>query len=162
MVGNGKAAMELQGDWEPGTIQPLTSDKNIYNQLGWFPFPSIPGGAGAPGAVLGGGDGFSCSSKAGSACPEFLQYVDSVPVQKQVAAAAVGLPANPAAASAITTPGLKTAIAYEKTTPFLATYFDVALPVNVGTALDTAAATFFAGQGSDTSIQQAVSQAASK
>jgi len=162
MLGNGKAAMELQGDWEPGTVQPLTSDKNIYNQLGWFPFPSISGGAGTPGAVLGGGDGFSCSTKAGPACAEFLQYIDSVPVQKGVAAAAVGLPANPAASSAITTPGLKTAIAYEKATPYLATYFDVALPVNVGTALDSAAADFFAGQGSDASIQQAVASAASK
>jgi raffinose/stachyose/melibiose transport system substrate-binding protein len=162
MVGSGKAAMELQGDWEPGTIQPLTSDKNILSKLGWFPFPSVPGGQGAPGATLGGGDGFSCSNKAGKYCALFLQYIDSVPVQKKVAAAAVGLPANPAAASAITTPGLKTAVAYERKTPFLQTYFDVAFPVNVGTALDTAIASFFAGQGSNSSVVQAVAQAASK
>ncbi len=162
MVGNGKAAMELQGDWEPGTIEPLTSDKNILSKLGWFPFPSVPGGQGTPGATLGGGDGFSCSSKAGKYCALFLQYIDSVPVQKKVAAAAIGLPANPAAATAITTPGLKTAVAYEKKTPYLQTYFDVAFPVNVGTALDTAIANFFAGQGSNSSVVQAVAQAASK
>jgi raffinose/stachyose/melibiose transport system substrate-binding protein len=162
MVGNGKAAMELQGDWEPGTIEPLTSDKAILSKLGWFPFPSVPGGQGAPGATLGGGDGFSCSTKAGKYCALFLQYIDSLPVQKKVAAAAVGLPANPAAASAITTPGLKTAVAYEKKTPFLQTYFDVAFPVNVGTALDTAIANFFAGQGSNASVVQAVAQAAHK
>ncbi len=163
MVGNGKAAMELQGDWEPGTIEPLTSDKSILSKLGWFPFPSVPGGQGTPGATLGGGDGFSCSSKAGKYCALFLQYIDSVPVQKKVAAAAVGLPANPAASSAITTPGLKTAVAYEKKTPFLQTYFDVAFPVNVGTALDTAIANFFAGPGqSNASVVQAVAQAAHK
>jgi raffinose/stachyose/melibiose transport system substrate-binding protein len=53
-------------------------------------------------------------------------------------------------------------VAYEKTTPFLQTYFDVAFPVNVGTALDTAIANFFAGQGSNSSVVQAVAQAASK
>lgn len=162
MVGNGKAAMELQGDWEPGTIQPLTTDKNIYSKLGWFPFPSVPGGAGNPKAVLGGGDGFSCSSKAGPYCPQFLQYIDSLPVQKQVAAAAIGLPANPAASSAITTPGLKTAVSYERGAPYLQTYFDIAFPVNVGTALDTAIANFFAGQGTPQTIAQAVAQAAQK
>ncbi len=90
--------MELQGDWEPGTIEPLTTDHKILNKLGWFPFPTIPGGQDSPGATLGGGDGFSCSTKAGKYCAQFLQYIDSVPVQKKVAAAAVGLPANPAAA----------------------------------------------------------------
>jgi raffinose/stachyose/melibiose transport system substrate-binding protein len=162
LLGNGKAAMELQGDWEPGTIEPLTTDHKILNKLGWFPFPTIPGGAGQPGATLGGGDGFSCSSKASKYCAQFLQYIDSVPVQKKVAAAAVGLPANPAASSAITTPGLKTAVAYEKKTPYLQTYFDVAFPVNVGTALDTSIANFFAGQGGPQGIAQAVSQAAAK
>ena len=45
MVANGKAAMELQGDWDPGTMTPLTSDKTLNSKLGWFPFPAI---AGAP------------------------------------------------------------------------------------------------------------------
>jgi raffinose/stachyose/melibiose transport system substrate-binding protein len=162
LLGNGKAAMELQGDWEPGTIEPLTTDHKILSKLGWFPFPTVPGGAGQPGAALGGGDGFSCSTKATQYCEMFLKYIDSVAVQKKVAAASVGLPANPAASSAITTPGLKTAVAYEKQTPYLQTYFDVAFPVNVGTALDTAIANFFAGQGSSQSIAQAVAQAAAK
>jgi raffinose/stachyose/melibiose transport system substrate-binding protein len=42
MVANGKAAMELQGDWDPGTMTPLTANKNLNSQLGWFPFPSVP------------------------------------------------------------------------------------------------------------------------
>ena len=48
MVANGKAAMELQGDWDPGVMAPLTSNKNLNSKLGWFPFPSVPGGAGRP------------------------------------------------------------------------------------------------------------------
>jgi raffinose/stachyose/melibiose transport system substrate-binding protein len=162
LLASGKAAMELQGDWEPGVVQGLTSSKTILSKLGWFPFPSVPGGAGEQKAVLGGGDGFSCSAKAGPACVQFLQYIDSVPVQKQVAKASVGLPANPAASSAITTPGLRTAVDYEKSTPFLQTSFDSALTVSEGQAIDQAIATFFAGQGSPTSIAAAVSSAKTK
>src|SRR5580693_9727822 len=99
MVANGKAAMELQGDWDPGVMAPLTSDKKLNSELGWFPFPAITGGAGSATTVLGGGDGFSCTTPAAEpACAQFLQYIDSTPVQKKVVAANVGLPANPAAA----------------------------------------------------------------
>src|SRR5580704_12168772 len=74
LLANGKAAMELQGDWETSVIPALTSDKNIVSQLGWFPFPQVSGGAGNPTAVLSGGDGFSCTTGASEpACAEFLQ-----------------------------------------------------------------------------------------
>ena len=102
MVANGKAAMELQGDWDPGVMAPLTSNKNLNSQLGWFPFPSVPGAAGSATTVLGGGDGFSCTTVApAKTCAEFLKYIDSTPVQTKVVGANVGLPANPAASSAL-------------------------------------------------------------
>lgn len=160
MVANGQAAMELQGDWDPGVMDPLTTNNNINSELGWFPFPTVPGGAGNPRAVLGGGDGFSCSVKATSACPQFLQYIDSAAVQKQVAGAAVGLPVNAAAVSGLTVKALKEVLSYYKSTPFLQTYFDIAFPTQVGDALDAAIADFFAGQGSPQSIIQAVAKAA--
>ena len=64
LLANGKAAMELQGDWETSVVPALTSDKNIVSQLGWFPFPQVSGGAGNSTAVLSGGDGFSCTTGA--------------------------------------------------------------------------------------------------
>ena len=64
MVANGKAAMELQGDWEPGVMSALSTDKTLNSKLGWFPFPAVTGGAGAPTTLLGGGDGFSCTTGA--------------------------------------------------------------------------------------------------
>ena len=76
LVANGKAAMELQGHWNGGVIAGLTPDKKASaDKLGWFPFPAVAGGAGAPDAALGGGDGFSCSTKAPPACVEFLKYM---------------------------------------------------------------------------------------
>jgi raffinose/stachyose/melibiose transport system substrate-binding protein len=163
MVANGKAAMELQGDWDPGVMAPLTSDKKLNSELGWFPFPAISGGAGSPTTTLGGGDGFSCTTPAAEpACAQFLQYIDSTPVQKKVVAANVGLPANPAAASALSLPALKQVLAYNHAAPYVQTYFDIAFPTSVGQALDAAIATYFAGQGTPQSIMTAVSQAKSQ
>ena len=162
MVANGKAAMELQGDWDPGVMAPLTSNKSITSQLGWFPFPSVPGGAGSATTVLGGGDGFSCTTVAPAAtCAEFLKYIDSAPVQTKVVGANVGLPANPAASAALT-PAQQQVLTYSHAAPYIQTYFDIAFPTNVGQALDAAIANYFAGQGSAQSIITAVSQAKSQ
>jgi raffinose/stachyose/melibiose transport system substrate-binding protein len=161
MVANGKAAMELQGDWDPGTMTPLTSDKNLNSQLGWFPFPSVPGGAGSPTTALGGGDGYSCTTGAAEpACADFLKYLDSPAVQAKVVAANVGLPANPAAASALTLPAMQSVQQYNQAAPFIQVYFDIAMPTNVGQTLDTAIANFFAGQATPQSIISTVNQAA--
>jgi raffinose/stachyose/melibiose transport system substrate-binding protein len=161
MVANGKAAMELQGDWEPGVMSALTTNKSLNSDTGWFPFPSVPGGAGTPTTLLGGGDGFSCTSGATAACPEFLKYVDSTPVQEKLVGAGVGLPANPAAAPALTSPTLKQILSYSHASPYIQNYFDIAFPTNVGQAVDNAVADFFAGQGSPATIIQTVNQAAS-
>ena len=134
LVANGTAAMELQGDWDPGVMDPLTTNKNINNELGWFPFPAVSGGTGDPTTVLGGGDGFSCSTQATMYCPEFLEYIDSKPVQLKIAGASVGLPVNTAAASALSVPAEKAVLGYYKHVDYLQTYFDVAFPVNVGNA----------------------------
>ena len=85
LLANGKAAMELQGHWNPGVMQPLTPDNKIPSFLGWFPFPNVPGSKAIPGSLLGGGDGFACSWKAPEpACAQFLEYIDSPSVQRRI------------------------------------------------------------------------------
>jgi raffinose/stachyose/melibiose transport system substrate-binding protein len=159
LLANGKVAMELQGDWEPGEVMNDTTNKNVDSLLGWFGFPAIPGGQGPASAVLGGGDGWSCTSQAAEpACAEFVQYLDTTPVQQQlVTQAVVGLPANPAAESSITSPAIKAVAAAHDNAAYVANYFDQALPTNPGLALDQAIATFFAGKGSNSTIVNSVS-----
>jgi raffinose/stachyose/melibiose transport system substrate-binding protein len=158
LLANGKVAMELQGDWEPGEVLNDTTNKNIDSLLGWFGFPAIPGGQGPSSAVLGGGDGWSCTSQAAEpACAEFVQYLDTASVQEQlVTQAVVGLPANPAAESSITSPAIKAAATAHDTAAYVANYFDQALPTNPGLALDAAIANFFAGKGSNSTIISSV------
>ncbi len=159
LLANGKAAMELQGDWETSVVPALTSDKNILSELGWFPFPQVSGGAGNPTAVLSGGDGFSCTTGASEpACADFLQYIDSTPVQEElVQKGEVGLPANSSAESVLTNPALQAAAAAHRDAAYDAEYFDIAFPTNPGQALDNALADFFAGKGSNSTIINSVS-----
>ena len=161
LVGNAKAAMELQGDWELPTIIPLTQDKQFASKLSWFAFPSVAGGQGSPGATLGGGDGFSCTTKASAACPDFLKYIASAEVQtKLVESNTATLPANPAANAAVKDATLQLVLKASQSSPFVQTYFDQALPTAVGNALNDAIANFFAGKGSPEDIAAAVGKAA--
>jgi raffinose/stachyose/melibiose transport system substrate-binding protein len=160
MLANGQAAMELQGDWQPATMAPLATDKDLSTKVGWFPFPAVPGG-GDPAVMLGGGDGFSCTTKAPPACVDFLKYLTGTDVQRKLATAGVGLPVNRDAASAITDPGTKVALEHSQKARYTQTYFDIAFPTAAGQALDDAVANFFAGKGTPQSILQAVTDASS-
>ena len=109
--------------------------------------------------MLSGGDGFSCTTGASEpACAEFLQYIDSTPVQeKLVQNGGVGLPANTAAETVLTDPALQAAAAAHRNAAYDAEYFNIAFPTNPGQALDTALANFFAGKGTNETIINSVS-----
>ena len=160
MVVNGKAAMELQGDWDPSVMAALTSNKNFRSTLGWFPFPPINGAAGDPSAALGGGDGFACTTKNADACVAFLKYLSGPEIQqKLVTSGAVTIPVNPAAQSAIKDPTIKQVFDYNSKASYVQVYFDIALPTAAGQALDDAAADLFAGKGGADSVAKAVNAA---
>ena len=167
MVASGKAAMELQGDWDPSVFQalvPKSEWQSDTTDLGWFGFPAVPGAPGNATALLGGSDGNSCSNSAPEpACADFLQYLDSASAQKLVAGASL-LPANPAAASAVSLSADQSVLQASKASSFTQEYLDLAWPTNVGTALDAAVATFFAKPTTTPtqSIVAAIDQAATQ
>lgn len=71
---SGKAAMELMGSWEASIIR--GENPGFYDKLAFFPFPSVPGGAGDPKDLLGTlGDNFVSVS---STCPYRDAAVDLV------------------------------------------------------------------------------------
>jgi raffinose/stachyose/melibiose transport system substrate-binding protein len=159
MIANGKAAMELQGDWELPTMTGLVSNTDFKSKVGWFPFPAVAGAAGDPTVALGGGDGFSCTTRATAACVDFLKYISSTEEQKKIAAAGMGLPANAAAAGSLTDPTLQTISAFSTKASYIQMYFDIAFPTAVGQSLDAAVANFFAGQGTPETIVKSVTNA---
>ena len=162
LMGNGKAAMELQGHWNPGVMAGLTPDmKGLGDKLGWFTFPTVPGGSGVDGAMLGGGDGYSCSYKAPrQACVEFLKYISSVDVQKRWAALNVGLPVTKGSEGGVADPSLRNLIDIRGKATFVQLYLDIAFSTSVGQALDDAIANQFAGSATPDQVVKAIADAA--
>jgi raffinose/stachyose/melibiose transport system substrate-binding protein len=75
LVADGVAAMELMGQWAPAVQQANSSDGiGLGDSLGWFPFPSVPGGAGSRSDVMGGGNGYVVGANAPDAAVDFLVY----------------------------------------------------------------------------------------
>ena len=163
LVANGKAAMELQGHWNPGVMQPLTPDNKIPSFLGWFPFPNVPGSKALPGSLLGGGDGFACSWKAPQpACAQFLTYIDSPSVQRRIGATNFGLPVRKGTESSVKDPNLRTVLEVP-----LGVAVHPALPrqaysTAIGQALDDAIADQFAGKATPAQVVDKIAAAAKK
>jgi raffinose/stachyose/melibiose transport system substrate-binding protein len=163
LLANGKAAMELQGHWNPGVMQPLTPDNKIPSFLGWFPFPDVPGSKAAPGSLLGGGDGFACSWKAPEpACAQFLSYIDGASVQRRVGSTSFGLPVRKGTESSVKDPNLSTVLKFRSSSPFIQLYLDIAYSQAIGQALDSAIADQFAGQSSPEQVVQKIADSAKK
>jgi len=135
LVANGKAAMELMGDWDFGVMQNLAGDawKDMKANIGWFPFPAISGAAGDAKAALGGGDGFACSKKAPAECVEFLKYIASPEVQKEYAAVGVGLPVSKGADGGVAEPVLKSILTATNSASYVQLWLDTAYGSTVGT-----------------------------
>jgi raffinose/stachyose/melibiose transport system substrate-binding protein len=163
LVANGKAAMELQGHWNPGVMQSLTPDQKIPSFLGWFPFPNIPGSKALPGSLLGGGDGFACSWKAPQpACAQFLAYIDSPSVQRRIGSINFGLPVRKGTETSVKDPNLRTVLGFRAAAPFVQLYLDIAYSQAIGQALDDAIADQFAGKATPAQVVAKIAGAAKK
>jgi raffinose/stachyose/melibiose transport system substrate-binding protein len=163
LLANGKAAMELQGHWDPGTMQGLTTDQKVPGFLGWFPFPNVPGSKALPGSLLGGGDGYACSWKAPQpACAQFIGYLDSASVQKRIGSTGLGLPVLKGTESSVKDPNLRTVLSFRSKSPFVQLYLDIAYSQAIGQALDNAIADQFAGKATPTQVVQKIAAAAKK
>jgi raffinose/stachyose/melibiose transport system substrate-binding protein len=163
LLANHKAAMELMGAWNPGVIASLTPDEQPLADLDWFPFPSIEGGAGEPGAILGGVDGYSCSAGAPKAeCTAFLNYLADTAVQEAYYVAFKAPPVNTEAQNAVTEPHLQSVLAAYREAPFVSQWLDTVYGQNVGNALNAAVVDMLAGQGDPQAIVDAVKNAAKR
>jgi raffinose/stachyose/melibiose transport system substrate-binding protein len=162
LVANHKAGMELMGAWDPGVIASLTKDTKPLPDLGFFPFPAVPGGQGDPAAVMGGTDGYSCSVKAPKECTDFLNYLLTKDVQEAYYKGFNSLPVSKDAQGAVTEDYLKAVLdAYNKA-PYVSQWLDTLYGQNVGNALNVSVVNLLAGKGDVAGIIKAVNDAAKK
>ena len=151
------------GAWEPGTVGDLTPNKKPLPDLGYFPFPSVPGGAGDPSAMMQGSDGYSCSAWAPKECGDFLNFIESTENATAYGTAFATIPANKAAQASVTDEATKAALDAASNAKYSVLFLDTLFGQTIGGALNTAVVNFMSGQNSDPqSIVDAVNNAGSK
>ncbi|KQQ09703.1 extracellular solute-binding protein [Rathayibacter sp. Leaf296] len=162
LLANHQAAMELMGAWNPGVIASLTPDEQPLPDLGWFPFPEVDGGAGEPGSIMGGVDGYSCSVDAPAECVDFLNYLATADVQKEYYAAFNAPPVNQVAQEAVTEPYLQDILKAYNSAPYVSQWLDTVYGLNVGNALNVGVVDLLAGKSDPEQLVEAVNAAAKK
>jgi len=162
LVANHKASMELMGAWDPGVISSLTPDQKPLPDLGFFPFPAVPGGQGDPAAIMGGADGYSCSKDAPKACSDFLNYIVTKDVQEGYYKAFQALPVNKDAQGVVTEDYLKAVLDAFNKAPYVSVWLDTLYGQNVGNALNIGVVNLLAGKGDVAGIIKSVEDAAKK
>lgn len=162
LLANHQAAMELMGAWNPGVIASLTPDEQPLADLGWFPFPEVPGGDGEEGAIMGGVDGYSCWVNAPAQCTDFLNFLVNQENQERYADAFQTIPASSEATGAVTTPALQSALEAYTDAPYVSVWLDTLYGQNIGNALNVAVVDMFAGKGTPQGIVDGVNAAAAR
>ncbi|MEU4425692.1 extracellular solute-binding protein [Actinoplanes sp. NPDC024001] len=162
LVANYKASMELMGAWDPGVIASLTKDTKPLPDLGFFPFPAVPGGQGDAAAIMGGADGYSCSAQAPKECSDFLNYIVTKDVQEGYYKAFNSLPISKEAQGAVTEDYLKAVLEAYNKAPYVSQWLDTIYGQNVGNALNVGVVNLLAGKGDVAGIIQGVNDAAKK
>lgn len=164
VFGNGQAAMELMGQWSP-TVSKSNSEsgEGIGDDLGWFPFPVIDGGAGDAADVFGGGDGFSVGANAPDEAVDFLKFLTNEENQRK--GVEVGLTVPPTIKGLEDTyaddPVLSAIVEARNNAPYFQLYYDQFLSAPLAAAILDAAESVFAGVATPEEAAQAVEDVAS-
>jgi raffinose/stachyose/melibiose transport system substrate-binding protein len=160
-MGNGKAAMELMGQWAPAVEKDNSVDKQgIGDNLGWFPFPMVEGGTGDPNDAVGGGNGFAIGKNASDAAVDFVKFLTSAENQKKLAAIGVAIPVVKGGEAGMTDPlliQLQKELAKAK---YFQLYYDQALPPAMGSVINDSVQALFAGSMTPEQCAQAIEDSA--
>jgi raffinose/stachyose/melibiose transport system substrate-binding protein len=158
--GNGKAAMELSGQWAPSVEAANSADKKGVANLGLFNFPAVEGGAGDVSDVIGGGNGFAIGKNASPEAIDFVKYLTSVQNQTVIAQHGTGIPVVKGAEAGLTDPNLLAVQKAATSAKYFQLYYDQYLPPAMGSALNDAVQTIFAKTATPEQAAQAIEDAA--
>ncbi|MFF4963398.1 extracellular solute-binding protein [Streptomyces sp. NPDC001037] len=157
-VGNGKAAMELMGQWAP--VVEADAGKGLGSDLGFFPFPAVEGGKGKITEVFGGGGGHALRKGAPQAAFDFLKFFASETTDRELVKKTGVLPVVPAAENALTNANLKAVQAQLKAATGFQLYLDQAYAPAVGQEVNDSVAALIAGSKSPEQVAQSITKTA--
>jgi raffinose/stachyose/melibiose transport system substrate-binding protein len=160
-MGNGRAAMDLMGQWAPSTFAANTKDGDkVLDDLGWFPFPTVDGGAGQASEQFGGGDGFAFGKDAPPETVDFAKFLVTSDVAQKAGASGALLPVKKGAESSVTDPNMKAVLDARAEASSVQLFLDQAYAPAVGQAINDAVQGLFAGKSSPQEVAQQIADAA--
>jgi raffinose/stachyose/melibiose transport system substrate-binding protein len=137
LMGNGKAAMDVMGQWAPGAYNDNSPDKKgIGDALGFFAFPAVEGGAGGAADGVGGGNGFAVGKNASPEAIDFVKYLTRAESQQQCAAAGFCVPVVKGGETGLTDPLLKLVQQGAQAAQYFQLYYDQYLPPAMGSVVN--------------------------
>ncbi|MFE5595490.1 extracellular solute-binding protein [Streptomyces sp. NPDC056549] len=156
-MGNGKAAMELMGQWGPSVQKDAGAD--LGADLGFFPFPTVDGGVGQATEAFGGGNGFALRKGAPKEALDFLKFLVLENESKLLASNGY-LPVVKGAESQLTDANRKVvAESLVKATGFQL-FLDQAYPPAVGQEVNDSVADLIAGKKTPEQVTASITEAA--
>jgi len=162
-VGNGKAAMELMGQWAPSVENDQSADKKgLGDKLGWFAFPTVAGGAGAATDGVGGGNGIAVGVNAPPEAIDFLKFFMSKENGDKLNTDNVGLSTVVGTESTVKDPNLQAVLAGRGAATFMQLYLDQATSGALSQAFNDATIALFLGQSKPADVCQALTEAAAQ
>ncbi|MFF3495463.1 extracellular solute-binding protein [Streptomyces sp. NPDC002795] len=157
-MGNGKAAMELMGQWAPR--EQAAAGKGLDDDLGFFPFPAVAGGKGKGTDVFGGGGGYALRKGAPKESVDFLKFFVSPESLRKLVPGTGIIPVNKEAESALKDPNLKAVLDMLNNSSGFQLYLDQAYPPAVGQEVNDSVAALIAGSKSPDQVTRSITQVA--
>jgi raffinose/stachyose/melibiose transport system substrate-binding protein len=162
IFGDGKAAMDLMGQWLLGMQAPnSTSGKGLVEEdIGILSFPVVPGGKGKATDTLGGINGWLVSKSAPPEAVDFLKFFSQEKYAKEAAASAAYIPVVKGSESAFTDPLFKRLADDLSKTTYHQNYFDQDLGPSVGRVVNDISVSVAAGEMKPDAAAAAIQEAA--
>ncbi|MEV5494651.1 extracellular solute-binding protein [Nonomuraea fuscirosea] len=157
-VSNGKAAMELMGQWAP-SVQ-ADSGKGLGDDLGFFAFPSVEGGKGSAGDAFGGGGGLTVGTDAPKEAVDFVKFMTEMGNHSKAVEAGGVLPVLKGEESAVKDPNLKQVATMLASASGYQLYLDQAYPPAVGQQVNDSVAELIAGTKTPEEVGADISEVA--
>ena len=162
MFGDGKAAMDLMGQWLLSMQGPnSTSGKGLAEEdIGILSFPVVPGGKGKATDTLGGVNGWLVSKSAPPEAIDFLKFFSQQKYAKETAEKAAYIPVVKGSESAFTDPLFKRLADDLSQTTYHQNFFDQDLGPSVGRVVNDISVAVAAGQMTPEAAAAAIQEAA--
>jgi raffinose/stachyose/melibiose transport system substrate-binding protein len=146
--GDGQGAMMLMIDGLRTTMQANAANKRGLpeDQLGWFPFPGVPGGQGAADETLGGLNGWLVTRGAPKETVAFLKFLTDVANQRIAAERGFYIPVTKGAGEALANPLLRRIADNVARSPYHQLFYDQMLGPAVGAVVNDVSADLASGR----------------